>query len=429
MNNYFLSEKNEIKNKINLVLYFTILAYIISLFLKDAPVISNILMALILILSFFSPSDHTKWQRILKNKISVGIIIFYLYQVLSVALSANMKSGVAILMLRLPLLILPLAFCFIDFEKRTWNKIVLFFAIATTIASIIGFAFGVYLSIKENDSGNLYNDNISDFIGKQAVYFALYVGVAIMVFVIQLKEQPPIIQRYRFWVYSAVVWLLFITFMLASRTAMIGLLFILIIYILKSSIERKKIMEAALLVFCILIGSVIISKIFPKILNKFKGTTEITFQFDNKNVENHFNAEYDETKWNGTNTRAAIWTCAIDVWKAQPVMGTGLGDRDDELMGKYKVNKFWYGLGSEKNTHNQYLDILMSMGVIGLFVFLITFFIYPFKMFFKQKQFFSITVYLLLAICFLTETMLARYQGLVFISFIMPLAAKMVNEK
>ncbi|MGQ0828584.1 MAG: hypothetical protein ACT4ON_09335 [Bacteroidota bacterium] len=185
MNNYFLSERNEIKNKINLVLYFTILIYIVSLFLKDAPVISNALIAFIFLLSLFSASGSSYKQRIVNNKISFGIVIFYLYQILSVVLSDNIKSGFSILLLRLPLLILPLAFCFIDFERRTWNKILLFYAVVTTVASIIGFAFGVYLSIKENDSGNLYNDNISDFIGKQAAYFAVYVGVAIMVLLTQ----------------------------------------------------------------------------------------------------------------------------------------------------------------------------------------------------------------------------------------------------
>ena len=109
-------------------------------------------------------------------------------------------------------------------------------------------------------------------------------------------------------------------------------------------------------------------------------------------------------------------------------MGVGLGDRNDALMMKYKENEFWYGLGSQKNTHNQYLDVLMSMGIIGLFLFLITFFIYPIKMFFKQRQVFAIVVYVLLAICFMTENMLDRYQGLIFISFVLPLSAKIFNK-
>ena len=45
----------------------------------------------------------------------------------------------------------------------------------------------------------------------------------------------------------------------------------------------------------------------------------------------------------------------------------------------------------------------------------------------KQKQTFAMGVYVLLAICFITENMLDRYQGLIFIAFILPLSSKVVS--
>ncbi len=321
-----------------------------------------------------SPTNYFK--HLSKNRICLGFIVFYIYQLISVLFSQDITSGTAILVSRLPLLVLPLAFCFIDFKKKTWDKILLFYAIITTVASIIGFSFGIYKAIVENDSGFLYNDNISIFLSKQAVYFAFYVSIAILIFVIQLRQYPPIVQKYRFLIYLSVVWLLFIIFMLASRTAMFGVLVILFLYVFTSLIRKKRYMEGMLILLSILIGSVIVSKLFPKTLNRFKGTTETNFQFDNKNVENHFNAEYDESKWNGTNTRVAIWKCAIEVWGEQPLFGTDLGDRNKALMDKYKKKHFEYAINTQKNTHNQYLDILVSMGVVGLLVFIIVFFIF-----------------------------------------------------
>jgi O-antigen ligase len=428
MNIYFLIEKNEVKRKINLVLYFLILAYIISLFLKDMPVITNVLMAFICLLSILSVSPANYLKQLSTDKISLGIVLFYLYQVISVLLSQDIQSGLAVLILRLPLLILPLSFCFIDFEKKIWDKILLFYAVTTTIASIIGFLFGVYRSIVEHDTGFLYNDNISVYIGKQSVYFAYYVAVAIIIFVVQLKEYPEAIQKYRPLIYFSIAWLLFIIFMLASRTTMFALLFVLTSYILVAIIRKRKFLEGMLLFFSLIIGVVIISKFFPKTLNRFKGTTEINYQFDNKNVENHFNAAYDSTKWNGTNTRAAIWHCAIEVWKEEPVFGTGLGDRTNALIKKYEENNFWYGFTTRKNTHSQYLDILLSMGVVGLLIFIITFFIFPIRKLIQQKNLFAVIVFALLACCFLTETMFDRYQGLIFIAFILPLSSKVAKS-
>lgn len=428
MKNYFLPEENEIKSKINLVLYFTILGYIVSLFFKDAPVVSNIFIIFIFLSSFFSPSSYNLKERFIRNRINIGITLFYLFQVLSVFLSENIRDGLAILLLRAPLLLLPLSFCFIEFDKKIWSKILLFYALTTVFASVIGFIYGVYRTLIENDTGNLYNDNISYIIGKQAVYFAFYVGVAIMIFVIQIKEYPSIVQKYRILIYLAVAWLLFIIFMLASRTAMFGLLLILSIYVIKACIDKRKFFELLLFFSSLIIGSVIITKSFPKILNRFKGTTDLSFQYNNKNVENHFNEEYDQSKWNGTSTRAAIWSSAFEIWRTKPILGTGLGDRNVSLMKKYEENQFWYGLATQKNTHNQYLDVLLSMGIVGLILFVVVLFIYPIQLFLKQKQGFSIGVYALLAICFITENMLDRYQGLVFIGFILPLVSKIVDR-
>jgi O-antigen ligase len=159
-------------------------------------------------------------------------------------------------------------------------------------------------------------------------------------------------------------------------------------------------------------------------LNRFKGTTETHFRFDNTNAENHFNAEYDENKWTSSSMRAAIWTCATEVWKEHVIFGTQLGDKNDALRKKYEEKHFWYAIAYNKNTHSQYLDILISMGAVGLTIFLSCYFIYPLLIFIKRKQIFSVLIYTLVALCLITETMFARYQGIVLLALILPLVSK-----
>jgi O-antigen ligase len=261
-------------------------------------------------------------------------------------------------------------------------------------------------------------------LGKQAVYFAFYVSAAIIIFIFQLNTSLSQKKSSNAWIYAAIIWLFFIIFMLASRAAMLSLLFILLIYLGSIILQQKKYMEGFILLFSLMIGSVILIKLFPKTLNRFKGTTETSFQFDNKNIENHFNGEFDSAKWNSSNTRAAIWTCAMEVWKAQPVLGTGIGDKNDMLRKKYEEKNFLYAISTNKNTHNQYLDVLMSMGIIGLVVFLICYFIYPFFIFYKRRQIFPVMLFLLLALCLSTENMFGRYQGIVLLALMLPLACK-----
>lgn len=429
MSNYFSSVKNEVNGKKNRVLYFTILAYILSLFIKDAPVITNILLAGIFVLSLPTISKESFFDSIKKNKVLIGIIFFFFIQLLSMLLSSDKKEGIAVLVRRLPFFILPVSFLFIHFKKEIWNKINLFYAVTTTLASVLGFGYGIYCYFVTKDSGFLYNDNISAILSKQAVYFGLYVSSAIVIYIIQLNQDIAIAKKYRSGFLIAVVWLLFILFMLASRAAMLGLLLVFFGYVSYHILRKKKYMEGILIILSLLVGAVILSKLFPKTLNRFQGTTETNFQFENQNVENHFNAAYDESKWNGTNTRLAIWNCAIEIWKDSPILGTGIGDRTADLKKKYEEKKFWYAFNTNKNTHNQYLDILISMGITGLILFMLLFFIYPIYSFIKQKQSLAIIVFMLLAICLITENMFDRYQGIIFIPFILSLVSKIVDEK
>jgi O-antigen ligase len=429
MIDYFFSKKKVIKNKINITCYFLILGYIISLYINNAPVLTNMLMVLLLIFSLFNIRELGFLNSLQQNRACISITIIFFIRLISLIYSTDKAEGVTIITQQIPLLIIPLSFCFLEFKKEIWYKIILFYAIVTTVASFLGFLVGAYHMLITNDSGFLYNDNICTLFSKQAVYFAWYISVAIIIFTVYLNENDQLKHRYKFYIYTAIIWLFFILFMLASRTSMLALLLIWVWYLGKKLVQKKKYLESTLLIFSLVIGSIIISKLFPKTLNRFKGTTEINFQYDNKNIENHFNATYDKSKWNSSNTRAAIWKCAIEIWKENKLIGTGIGDRTSDLLKKYEDKNFWYGIHTNKNTHNQYIDILISTGIIGLIIFIIVFFIYPMFLFYKQKQQFAFSIFLLLAICLFTENMFDRYQGLTIISFILPLTTKINHKK
>lgn len=427
MKNFFFIPANEFDSKAHFVAYYALLIYILSLFSEYIPVITNVMMVLVLGISVFLAFKKDSRQVFNNSKVLWGIILFFLLQVISVVLSTNKIEGFKLLGSIAPFLLFAVSFCFLDFSQKIWKRLLYFLAVAITIASFIGFGYGLYQAITKHDSGYIYNDNICFILGKQAVYFAFYVSTAIIIFIFQLGQQEK-----EGWsgtkIYSALVWLFAIIFLLASRTAMFSLLLILCIYLGYILIQKKKYMEMGLLFFSLVIGSVVLVKLFPKTLNRFKGTTETDYQFDNQNMENHFNADFDKNKWNSSNTRAAIWTCALEVWKQSPVLGTGFGDKNDELKKKYEEKKFWFAITTNKNTHNQYLDILMGMGIAGLIAFLITYFIYPLIVFFKQRKHIAVMIFLLLALCLITENMFARYQGIVLLAFLLPLASKIETE-
>ena len=56
--------------------------------------------------------------------------------------------------------------------------------------------------------------------------------------------------------------------------------------------------------------------------------------------------------------------------KANWLAGTGLGDKLDVMMDIYRQKGFMFGYKTKRNLHNNYLDVWITFGVIGLVLFL-----------------------------------------------------------
>ena len=228
---FFLPEKNEIDSNIHLIAYYAILIYIISLFSQYIPVVTNVTMGLLFLLSLMLLFKKGSGALVKKNKVLLGIVLFYFILFISVLFSTNKKDGFNLLSDTIPFFLLAISFLFIEFKQITWNRLIRFFAVATTVASMAGFGAGLYYMRQTHDTGFLYNDNICLILGKQAVYFAFYVGIAILIYIYQLNNKE--IQRSG-WTYLAIAWLFMILFLLASRSAMFSLLLILRFFIAKN---------------------------------------------------------------------------------------------------------------------------------------------------------------------------------------------------
>ncbi len=387
-------------------------------------------MAFLFVLGFSTASPAYYFSNIRRNPLQLGLLLFFLWQMVSTLFSENQAAGWKELVQRLPLLLFPLAFSFISLSENNRQRLLLFYSFAAVVGSFIGFMYGLYLAIQLNDYGYIYNDNISSFInGKQAVYFGLYINIAVIFMLRQLQQGISVLEPFKKWMYVGIIWLLFVNFMLASKMAMISLGLILVGMMGSYLIKHKKYMEGLLLIVGILVAVVLLGKFFPKTLNRFNGLTETNYQFDNDQMENHFNAAFDAQKWHSTNVRMAVWRCGFEIWKAKPLLGTGLGDRKQVIKEKYEEKKFWFALKTEKNLHNQYLDVLVSMGPIGLLLFVGAFVLYPLFYFRRYRLSEGIYCILCIAFCLLTENMLDRYQGLILIGFIIPFMAMRRNEE
>ncbi len=95
---------------------------------------------------------------------------------------------------------------------------------------------------------------------------------------------------------------------------------------------------------------------------------------------------YTENKYvSSVGTRLAMWDIAIDVWRQHPVLGTGPGDFDDEVVALQKKGEY-AGMDVHNSVHNIYIQALVGSGIVGLIALILVVFIMPLKIFFNKEQ-------------------------------------------
>ena len=80
--------------------------------------------------------------------------------------------------------------------------------------------------------------------------------------------------------------------------------------------------------------------------------------------------------------RLALWSLSIKVWQSSPVIGTGPGDFDNEVM-EYQSKGIYTDMDVHSSVHNIYLQSLANTGLLGFFVLMFALLILPFWCFFN----------------------------------------------
>jgi O-antigen ligase len=127
-------------------------------------------------------------------------------------------------------------------------------------------------------------------------------------------------------------------------------------------------------------------------------------------------ADYTENKWGGRSIRIEKWKNAIECWIDSPLIGVGSGDTMDELMKVYERNEFDLAIDNYFNPHNQYLQVAITFGIIGL-LYLLWIFWQLFWLGLRKQDWLLIVFTLTMTLSIVTESMFERQKGAVFFVF------------
>lgn len=387
----------------------------------------NIISILIILFSLGSSFlfflQKEKWNGFFTKHFFLNTILFFLLLV-SLIYSWNIELGLKKLQQVLSLLVLPfIIFFFVT--KMDFKRVRILLSIFT-IACIL-LTLYIYSQVISNDAfiailnndikfwNNPFREVLYDlnYVELHPTYYSLWIYFSALFLIEDTFRQK---KTYKVVLKTILVIFLISTALLfSSRGPLIGFFLAFIIILLSHIRTLKKKLFFLALVFTVL--SVTISQMS---FLKSRFIDEFTAQEFRPPVGNAHTS---------TNIRVGIYTCVLQIFNDNKLIGVGIGDVQEELDECYQQFHTRVYEESNYNTHSSYFNILLATGIVGLIIFL-TVFIYQFKLAFSSKNKLYLAFLILVAVAMLFENILIRMHGAVFFALFNSIFVKnlFVNE-
>jgi O-antigen ligase len=125
-----------------------------------------------------------------------------------------------------------------------------------------------------------------------------------------------------------------------------------------------------------------------------------------------------KVNWNESNTvRIVVWNFSLGIIADHP-MGVGTGDVKDQLNAVYRKNGYTLFAENQLNTHNQFFQTGIALGIGGMIVLFLVILGPIFLTFRKPDPIIWVFVTLIFITC-LFESYLERQAGIIFFSFVL----------
>jgi O-antigen ligase len=332
-------------------------------------------------------------------------IIFYI----SAILSDNSKEAFVKIETMLSLIVLPIVFnVFLGNFKSNIPKILnafqhIYYLITIIYSLIVLYHFSFYRNPKfPIKDANFFRNVLLDIplIGEHPIYSSIFIAIAIIIG-IKLYNIKNILSLKNILILLGHFILVGLLLILMSKGVLIGL----IVAILISAFYFSNFFYKYFLAIVLIVG---IGFMLPSENNRFK-------QLIDKETYSNFKLE------NSTSVRLSILACNVKLIKEKIYLGYGVGDVQDNLNQCYS-SKAQHLAKAKYNSHNQYLFLWLSSGLVGLAIFILYLFFY-FKIAKVNKSYIMLSILCLYCIVFMIENVLSRQSGVILFSFLINLYA------
>lgn len=381
-------------------------AFLLPIYRKVIPYV-----IVTLILTWFIEGDFAnKAKRISNSAHRLYTLLFaslYVVYVIGMAYSSNLSYGLFDLEVKMSLFIFPIIFASLSdevFSPVITRRVLMAFVVGVFTSMVLCYSVAVYNFSRDGLVEAFYYSNLSVLIHPS--YLALYVCFAIAIllyFNIRSWHSSRLMKILSFGL--ILLFELFVV-MLSSKAGILSLIIVIALYASYIIFSERKYLQGFLSGGVLTISFMILFFLFPASSARFEQTREVLEQADVGRAE----------VANSTGERIMIWYYSFEITNENFFFGVGTGDVKDRLLDKYVEKGMNNALELELNAHNQYIQILVALGILGMITLMLNILL-PALYSIEKKHLLYFIFLFLIAFNLLFESMLETQAGVVFYAF------------
>ncbi|MBD0256758.1 MAG: O-antigen ligase family protein [Cytophagales bacterium] len=357
-----------------------------------------------------------KLQRLRQQPLALAWMAFYVLHLFGMLYTNDLGRGKGDLEAKMATFVLPLLLASVPpLARQQVRRLTYLFVGSCTLGILYALGRAALAYLDDGNTDHFFYHQLSGFMGIHGIYLAIYVSFCLFVpadFLIRHRGEGP--SRLK-WVAGLLMLLFTAVIILLSSKMMIllAVVYLNVFLVLYATKGRRRYVFGAVVGVNVLFGAALLS--LPFVRERFHNALHSDY-FDYKRQGDY------EFYYTGVSLRVAIWRVCIDIVREQRawLWGVGTGDGQPLLDEKYHAYGFYTGdaagidhgiLGY--NAHNQYMQFLLSVGLLGLGGFL-ALLVLPVRVAVRSGHHLLVMLLVLLAVSSLTESVLCRQKGVVF---------------
>jgi O-antigen ligase len=334
--------------------------------------------------------------------------LYYLWQLAGLGYSSDMKMGMSNAFGRLSLLVFPLVlYSPGDLIRKKTGVLLKVFAVCTLIFMAFCFSFALVRSLSLKDGIWIFDPHLPDypwlsyFYGADLTFFihpsylAMYVLLSAFIS-LEAGFEAGRMKLYKIVWFIAGALLLITLFFISSRAGLLAALLIIPVYFFL----KLRSVRNSRWIFLAIILALIIS--LPLLLKNQR----VDYLYDKLTNKETLGENREEP-------RMVIWKSAFRLIRENIILGVGIGDVRKELTREYDKIGQEEMVQNRLNAHNQYIEVLLENGIIGLLIFLSLLILMMYIAVSDRNLIYGIFLAIIL-LFFLFETVLYRLAGVSF---------------